>query len=61
MEVGIEETEEEAHRRPNPKTDMMSSSERLPSGVMNRSGRNVSGSGYISGSCSIALRTSNQY
>lgn len=45
-----------AHLLPNPKTeDSNGSSFILPSDVKKRSGLNASGSGYVSGSCNMAL------
>lgn len=43
------------HLRPNPNAAVNSSSISVPSLAMNLSGRKASGSGYISGSCKIAL------
>ena len=52
-------TRETAYRRPNPKITPVGSITFVPDppSVKNRSGRNLSGSGYRSGSCVIALST----
>ena len=44
-------------RLPNPNAEVNTgSSRKLPSALMNRSGLKVSGSGYMAGSCKIALQ-----